>query len=164
MAGRPPKPTKLKILQGTFRPSRAVQEPEPEIFVVVPKPPKALRGPGHKRAAAKWKMLAKELVALELLSALDLDALESYCLGYERMNIAEEALSDALLAGGSLTIKTPNGFEQQRAEISIISVARKECREFLVQFGMTPASRSRVAAKKKAAGPVDPMERLLGEG
>jgi len=164
MAGRPPKPTNLKILQGTFRPCRGTAEPEPDLFEHAPKPPKAIKGPAHKRAAAEWKRVAQQLVDLGLLSSLDLVALECYCLAYERMNLAEESLAQAIVGGQGLTCLTPNGFEQQRPEISIISGARKECREFLVQFGMTPASRSRVSVKKKKAGPVDPMERLLGEG
>jgi P27 family predicted phage terminase small subunit len=160
MAGRPALPTNLKIVRGTFRPSRATAEPEPKLFTEAPKPPKTLRGPVHKRARGEWVRVATELVELELLSNLDLVALECYCLAYERMCSAEEALAD----GNGLTVVTPKGFVQQRAEISILSVARKEVREFLVQFGMSPASRSRVAAKKKKSGPVDPMERILGEG
>jgi P27 family predicted phage terminase small subunit len=160
MAGRCPKPTNLKVVQGTFRPSRAVQEPEPELFAEPPKPPKNLRGEYHKRARSEWVRVAKDLVELELLSSLDLVALECYCLAYERMTVAELALAD----GKGLTCTTPNGYAQQRPEVSILSVARKEVREFLVQFGMSPASRSRVASRKKKTGAIDPMERILGEG
>lgn len=160
MAGRPPLPTNIKVLQGTFRPSRAVEEPKPEELKEVPRPPKTLSSKTHKRARSEWTRISKELVDLGLLTKVDFVALECYCLAYERMLTAEEALAD----GKGLTTFTPNGFEQQRPEVSIASVSRKEVREFLIQFGMTPASRSRINVKKKKEGEGDKMEELLRAG
>jgi len=160
MAGRPPKPTAIKLLQGTFRPGRAMEEPKPALLVAAPKPPKTLPAKLHKRARAEWNRVARDLVKLGLLTNLDLVALECYCLAYERMHVAEDALAD----GNGLTVITPNGFKQQRPEVSIALQSRKETRDFLVQFGMSPASRSRVSAKKKQEGEIDEMERLLSAG
>jgi P27 family predicted phage terminase small subunit len=157
--GRPPKPTKLKILQGTFQKCRAKEEPKIESLLKVPRPPKSFKGDAHKRARAEWNRIAAELVDAGLLSNLDLVALECYCFAYERMLVAEEIL---VLEG--LTFTSPKGFIMQRPEVSIASVARREVREFLTQFGMSPASRSRVAAKKTKEVERDEMEELLRAG
>ncbi|OHE63860.1 MAG: hypothetical protein A2001_01480 [Treponema sp. GWC1_61_84] len=171
MAGRPPIPTQLKILQGTFRPSREIENPEPKLFTAPPKPPKSLSRKLHPRARAEWMRISPKLVELGLLSEVDIVPLECYCLAYERMRIAEEAIAESekmatakgLGVGAGYLMTTPKGFEMQRPEISIAAQARKETLSFLVQFGMTPASRSRVSARKKKTDAVDPMEKILGE-
>lgn len=155
MAGRPPKPTKTKILQGTFRPCRAVNEPEPEELVAVPRPPKSLKG--YKRARAEWTRAARELIANGILTNLDLVTLESYCLAYERMLTAEDALRD----GMGLTMETPNGYQQERPEVSIASKSRKEVLSFAGVLGLTPAHRSRLNVAKPKEKTADPMEELL---
>lgn len=155
--GRPPKPTAIKVIQGTFRPSREIENPAPELYTKAPKPPKNLTRKDHPIARKEWARIAPELVELGLLSNVDLVALECYCLAYERKHLAEEALGDGL----GMTFTTPNGYQQQRPELSIAAQASKEVLGYLVQFGMSPASRSRVSSPKKKTGAADPMEDLL---
>jgi P27 family predicted phage terminase small subunit len=156
LSGRPPKSTQLKILQGTYRPSRDTKKVQIQGLNTPPKPPKTFKKTLHPKARSEWLRVAPALVGAGLLSNLDLVALECYCLAYERMLCAEE-----ILAQTGLTFTSPKGFIMQRPEVSIASMARKEVREFLVQFGMTPASRARVSAKPRDEGEIDPMEELL---
>ncbi len=75
MSGRPPKPTQLKVLQGTYRPDRANPG---EIFPDAPNdlaPPEWL----SERAQAKWNELAPMLASNGLLTECDLDTLALYC-------------------------------------------------------------------------------------
>ena len=159
LQGRPPKSTQLKLVHGTYRASRDRKGVHISGLKTPPKPPKTFLKTVHPKARAEWVRIAAELVALGLLSELDLVALECYCLAYERMQRAEE-----ILAVEGLTFTSEKGFVMQRPEVAIASVARKEVRDFLVQFGMSPASRSRVSAKKKDEGTSDPMEKLLNAG
>jgi P27 family predicted phage terminase small subunit len=158
--GRPPIPDSQKIIQGTFKPYRAKNNAQAKPLTEAPKPNKALRG--HKKAIAEWKRVVPLLIEQGTLAEVDLSALESYCLAYERMLDAETAIQNYQKAhDGSLVMVTPNGYSQQIPELSIATVARKECRDYMAVFGMTPASRTRIKVQKKDTGTNDPMEELL---
>ena len=167
MAGRPPKPTSLKVIQGTFQKSRAVSEPIVRNIESPPKPPRWFKD--HPTAKKEWRRITPLLIEQGTLAEVDLVALECYCIAYERVIYAEATIyrkQVKLNAAGdsessSLTFVSPNGYEQQIPEVSIAQQARKECREFLTQFGMSPASRSRINIQKKAKETHDPMEALL---
>jgi P27 family predicted phage terminase small subunit len=159
-SGRPPIPDSQKIIQGTFKPSRAKDNAQAKPLTEAPKPGKALRG--HKKAIAEWKRVAPLLIEQGTLAEVDLSALESYCLAYERMLDAEMAVARYQeMHDGSLVMVTPNGYSQQIPELSIATVARKECREYMNLFGMSPASRTRIKVQKKDTATNDPMEALL---
>lgn len=175
MAGRPPKPTALKVIAGTFRQDRANNEPVAEAMKTSPRPPKHFRD--HSIARREWRRISPLLIDQGTLSEVDLVALECYCLAYERALEAEAIITarrkkieqahesgaenDEMASRSALTFFSPNGYEQQIPEVSIAQQARKECREFLIQFGMTPASRSRINIQKKPPKTIDPMEALL---
>jgi len=65
-------------------------------------------------------------------------------------------------------VKTPNGFEQPSPWLSITNKALEQLRGFAAEFGMTPATRSRVEALPVPMGmdrARDAKRRLLfGEG
>ncbi|MFC3616081.1 phage terminase small subunit P27 family, partial [Lutimaribacter marinistellae] len=64
--GPKPKPTRLKLLQGTARKHRLARaEPEPE--TVSPTPPDHLAGP----ALEEWGRVVAEMVRLGIMSRLD---------------------------------------------------------------------------------------------
>ena len=89
MTGRPKKPTKLKLVQGTLRKSRTNEnEPEPEPVAEVPRPPSYL----SKYAKKLWKSLAEELVEKGILTIVDLPALEVCCEAYGQYRAAQEAV------------------------------------------------------------------------
>lgn len=139
MKGRKPKPTKLKLLHGTFRPDRHTgAEADPD--VVLPDPPKSL----NAVAKAKWLELSKELHACGLLTTLDVDALESYCVLYARWLYAEEDIKKNGLiyeVGGPGT-----KVYRQTPFVTIANQALEAMNKIRTDFGMTPVARTRARA------------------
>ena len=65
-AGRKPKPTALKLIQGTYRSDRAnLNEPKPKAGI--PPCPKFLRGDARKQ----YRKTAKKLLKIGLMTELD---------------------------------------------------------------------------------------------
>ena len=136
------KPTALKILQGTFRPDRAPKnEPKPE--------PKIPPCPAHLDAIARheWHVLSQLLHPLGLLTLLDRGALEMYCDSYSRWVRATAAVRES---GEVVTLKGSTG--QTRIFPNpwrrIADTAFEQMNRMLSEFGLTPASRSRISVKK----------------
>ena len=114
------KPTSMKLLEGTYRRDRAnPAEPKPEVGA---EPPPWLPADGPARDA--WNRLAPVLTSMRVLTEADGDALAVGCV----------ALADYLAASAD-----PIGWRRA-------SDAWKRYVAVLVQFGMTPSSRARVAA------------------
>lgn len=144
MAGRKPKPTALKLVQGTFQPCRSARnepKPKPEI----PSCPEQLQG----LAREEWGRISEELYSMGLLTRIDRAALAGYC---EHFAVWAEASKKVRELG--VLVKAKNGFPMQSPYLSIMNRALAEMRKFLVEFGMTPSSRSRVSAAK----PSDPSK------
>ena len=59
-------------------------------------------------------------------------------------------------------VKTPSGYWQQVPQVSIAQTYLKVMNRFAEQFGLTPASRSRIVAENAGPGASDEMEELLG--
>ncbi len=147
--GRPPKPTRLKLLAGTARPGRMRNEPQPEI--------KAPRCPGWLAPAAKseWKRLAKTLVRLGVLTELDRGVFSSYCQSWAKWQEAERAIQKH-----GLVIRTKTGYVMQSPVVSIAKQERKAMLEAGSELGLSPAARTRLDVKIPA-GEKTPMELLI---
>lgn len=135
------KPTKLKILQGNPG-KRPIKKDEIDPKVEAPGPPAHL----SKNAKIEWRRIVKILVDLELMSKMDRTALAAYCVAYDRWAEAEKKIQ---MEG--LTIETTNGNIIQNPSVGIANKAMLILHRFLVEFGMTPAARTKVtpANKKK---------------
>lgn len=134
--GRRPKPTALKVLSGTLRPDRAnPREAEPRRRL--PACPSVLQG----EAQREWRRVARKLFDAGLLTEIDGPALMGYCLAYARLLDAEEKLREY----GSV-VKAPSGYLVHSPYLAIANRALEQMRSMLVEFGMTPSSRSRVLA------------------
>lgn len=155
MPGRKPKPTALKELAGNAgkRPlNRAEPRPEPK----VPDCPAYLVG----QARAEWERIAPELLRLGLLTGIDAAALAGYCLAYATVAEAERHLAPAPDGRSRLVVKAPqSGYAMQNPFVGIRNAALDQMRKFLVEFGMTPSSRSRIQVAP--APPADPVEDFL---
>lgn len=153
--GRKPKPTALKALEGNPG-KRPLNEHEPV-------PPKGtIRCPAWLEAEAKkeWKRLAPSLEAMGVLTAVDITAFAGYCQAYARWKEAEEFISKH----GSI-FQTPSGYVQQVPQVSIAQQNLKIMQSFCSEFGLTPATRSRIIAGSGNDGDADdPMEGLLKGG
>lgn len=136
MRGRPRKPTYLKVLHGTYRPDRAPKnEPQPDPST--PSCPKWL----HPEAKREWRRIVPHLERLGLLTQVDRAALAAYCQLYARWWEAERAIK-----AHGLTQVTESGYVAQRPEVGIANSAIKQMRAYLSEFGLSPASRSRIDA------------------
>jgi P27 family predicted phage terminase small subunit len=86
-------------------------------------------------------------------------AFAGYCQAYARWKEAEEFITQH----GTI-VKTPSGYWQQVPQVSIAQTYLKIMNRFAEQFGLTPASRSRIVASDGAKDSADEMEALLGGG
>lgn len=139
--GRNKIPTKLKIVKGTYRKERENKN-EPEYKIEIPDYPKHLT----TRARKEWKRMSVVLFNMGLLTSVDMAALAAYCQLYGRWAEAESMLKKK---GQKLVITTISGNEIQNPLIGIANTSLKLMKDCLIEFGMTPASRSKVSAKKE---------------
>ncbi len=151
--GRIPKPTALKELEGNPG-KRPLNENEPKPEKKAPSCPKWLE-PEAKR---EWRRLAKDMEELGILTEEDRAAFASYCQAYARWREAEQVISEH----GAI-IRTPSGYLQQIPQVSIAQTYLKIMNKIAEQFGLTPASRSRIVAGENVGGPIDDMDELLGD-
>lgn len=143
------KPTAMKKLSGTLRKHRANPN-EPTYPDLGADPPAFLDQTGRD----EWNRLFPMLRDRGLLTAGDAAAFSAYCGQYSIWTAAMEAVKRE-----GLVITLANGVLAQNPNLNIATKASKEMRAFLVEFGLTPASRSRV----EAAGPKDTKRNPFAE-
>jgi P27 family predicted phage terminase small subunit len=151
--GRKPTPTSLKALQGNPG-KRPLNDQEPRPRTVLPRCPAHL----SPEAKAEWKRVSKMLHRLGLLTEMDTTALALYCQTYSRWVEAEKKL-----ASFGLLIKTSGDLPQQSPYLSIANKTFNQMRAMLVEFGMTPSSRSRLAVLPPQEEENDPFQKWLGQ-
>lgn len=152
-AGRPRKPTALKIVQGTARPDRAnPSEPKPPEGPV--SPPSWLRG----RAKTAWKWVAPVLEEMGVLTTADTHTLALLCDAY-----AEYIECRAVVRKLGATYE---GYGEEgavmirpRPEVRMASDAWRRADRMFSAFGMTPSARSKIHASDR--GEADPFEEFL---
>ena len=137
-AGRPPKPTALKKLGGTLQPSRTNPlEPVPEVALGYP--------PVWLSATAKeyWDEIGGLLLQMKLVSYGDsaalmllVDVLAEWCA--VRKIIKKKGRVYQVLSEGGMTYKP-------RPEVAMESDLWRRAHRMLVEFGLTPAARSKVS-------------------
>lgn len=150
--GRKPTPTAIKELEGNPG-KRPLNEREPKPVKKAPACPKWLEDEAKK----EWRRLAKKMEMMGVLTEVDMAAFAGYCQAYARWKEAEEFIS----LHGTI-VKTPSGYWQQVPQVSIAQTYLKVMNRFAEQFGLTPASRSRIIADAGSKDSSDEMERLLG--
>ena len=132
--GPAPMPTKMKLITGN-RGKRPINENEPEPKVEIPRKPKTLQGV----AAEEWYRITPELSKLGLLTKIDRVALELYCQLYSYW---VDACSKVKSKG--MVIESENGGMYQNPYLGIANKCTEKMHKMLCEFGMTPASRSRI--------------------
>jgi len=129
-----PKPTAFEILEG--RPGhRPLNRNEPKPRGDAPKCPDHL----HEKARKEWRRIVPILEALRLIALIDRAAIAAYCQSYGRWIEAEQKLAET-----SLVIKTKSGNVIENPYYSIAKRERELMHKFLIEFGMTPAARTRL--------------------
>ena len=138
MRGRRPKPTALKLIEGNPG-KRPLPKDEPTPPVGATKP----KGLGAV-ASRKWDELAPLLTESRILTVVDAGALEAYCVAYEEYELAGQEIEK-----NGLTIL--NRFDDT-VENPCVATRRKALnamRQWAIELGMTPASRSRVTRAER---------------
>ena len=134
-----PKPTGLRILQGNpgRRPLNQ-NEPEPKAPTKVPSPPRFL----GSEAKAEWRRVVKKLLDVGLYTELDRSALAAYCVCWDTWRQANKSLDE-----NGLTVCAPTGHLRKSPYLAIADRALVQMRAFFIEFGMTPAARSRLSVE-----------------
>lgn len=135
--GKKPKPTQLKVLQGTDRPDRVnSHEPKPDLSIPVPGDHLSLE------AVMEWGRITPELKKLGLITEIDHAALEAYCETYGRWVILCRLMKEPDF---KWIEKTSKGTPIQNPVVGMANTCLSLMHKFLVEFGMTPSSRTRVS-------------------
>lgn len=138
--GRIPKPKAINDLKGdTHKRRRHQAEPEP--------PNDRPTCPEHLDDIAKheWQSVTEQLDQMGLLSSADATALELYCSAYSRYRQAESMVRKF----GEVIVSPVNKYPMVSPYSTVMNKNLDVCRRLLVEFGMTPASRSRCAIQRK---------------
>lgn len=149
MRGRKPVPTVLRIARGNPRQHKIRDDepmPAPVIDLTVPA---LLAEDADARAA--WDELAPMLHRLGLLTEADRHALIFYCVTFARW---QEATRQVQHTG--LVVK-----RRASPYVALASQLQAQCRALLIEFGLTPVSRTRLHVPKDA-GPDQKQERFFG--
>jgi P27 family predicted phage terminase small subunit len=150
----PRKPTKLKLLQGTLKPSRFNPD-EPQIETEIPDIPIGL----SDLAKEEWARITPLLEELGLIGKINLSSLAQYCAFYARWLEAERMINehgsvimierevrrDKMGTGkydkpGEVVADKIYCKAQKSPWVDIALKNAQECRKLAVQFGMTPSS------------------------
>lgn len=137
MRGRKPTPTALKIVRGNPC-KRALPENEP-----TPQAGAVARDWLSPLAAERWPTIARQLQGAQVLTVMDAPALALYCNALVRWKQANEQLAKL-----GLVARAPSGYPIQSPYLSVANKAFDQMAKMLVEFGMTPSSRSRVTKGK----------------
>ncbi len=171
MKGRPKKPDELKILDGDPNKNR-INNNRPKPPITRPSVPKHL----SKRAKKEWRRLVVELEAQNLVSKIDRSILAAHCQAYGRWEEAEEMITQTgsliyQTGASTRTIQKKNGDIETIKKggypiispyVSIANKAMEQMHRFGVEFGMTPASRTRISTNK-AANPDDDLDDIVSQ-
>lgn len=130
------KPTKLKVLQGTARKDRMPAN-EPQPTPIAPEMPKGL----DRYAKQCWQRNVPILERLGLLTEADMEMFISYCQAWSRYCHANKRLKKVLKEADDIEVI-------RRAEVSV-EKAEHSVRLLANEFGLSPASRSRLSVEVK---------------
>jgi P27 family predicted phage terminase small subunit len=147
MRGRKPKPTTLKILAGNPG-HRPVNDREPAAPQGIPECPDFLDEEGQ----AEWPRICEDLQQMGVLSTVDRTAIAAYCANRSRWIEAEKQVKKF----GTIVKSPEKNFPMKSPYLCIAESAQEQMRKLLVEFGLTPSSRSRIrVGPNRQAGPLD---------
>ena len=148
MAGRPRKPTKLKLLQGTLQPCRTNKK-EPKLKAEMPLASSALTEKDKKA----WRRMRRIIGPINIATKADVIALEELTTAYVDFWEARKVVDQNGTTYISKAIKGINAEGKQvmsvivrrRPEVEIMTDAWHRIEKMLSHFGLSPSSRSKVS-------------------
>jgi P27 family predicted phage terminase small subunit len=146
VAGRRPKPTALKVLEGNPG-HRPLNDAEPLVPKGCPERPKGLSFVARR----EWNRITADLAEAGLLARTDGKALMGYCDAYSDWQEAnrmcqKHGISIQVMGAFGMVWRSAPWFNQKH-------LALKTMKTYLIEFGLTPASRSRLRVDKPKADP-----------
>lgn len=166
--GRNRKSRALHVIQGTFQPSRHTSATDIEAPRGVPSA-RDLAG----EARAEWDRMVERLTAIGTLSTIDDAALRRYALlhaetesltaEHRRLGqLSAKLMKEARrLEGAELTAAIGGIVALEKLQARLLPQLRQgsmALRQWLVEFGLTPAARTRVKASSASATASDPKK------
>lgn len=157
--GPAPKPTKLKLLQGTYRKDRATaNEPEPKVVKAPDYPSDLGKGDWGRQAIRVWKQLAPRLITNGLLTEVDLFTFMRLCDAYARWWYWRRELKEV-----GYTQVTASGYRAPQPEVGYFNKANEDLSKLEARFGLSPSDRTRISVDlEKDEKPENPFEALAG--
>jgi P27 family predicted phage terminase small subunit len=137
--GRNRKPTALKTVRGNPG-KRKINKREPKPLIGAPAMPEHL----SKLAKHAWRRLVPILLSMKVLTIADGDALAGYCTSIEQWILASAAISKYGILIAELDAFTGPGSVKPNPAVRVRSDALRHMRSFENEFGLTPASRSKL--------------------
>jgi P27 family predicted phage terminase small subunit len=152
VVGRKPKPTQLKVVQGTLRQSR-VNKREPKVSGDL------LTAPAHLSDAQReiWDYAIAN-APKGLLKRLDLSVLETWVVACVFHRDAVKQVTE-----NGQVVTSPNGYPIVNPYLSNANKQALIMMKAASEMGFTPASRSRIVVAEEMVGD-DPWAKLAGEG
>jgi P27 family predicted phage terminase small subunit len=141
MRGRRPQPSTLRILHGSRKPLNS-EEPSSPLLKRMPQAPEFLDDEG-KRA---WSAEGRRLIKAGLLTALDLTMFGTWCIWYSKRDLASRAVNQS----GVVVRANGVGNPYINPYMSVISMCSKAMHQIEIEFGLSPASRSKVKSLNPA--------------
>ena len=151
MGGRPRIPRELKELHGSLNATRDKELPIKGTIVIGLEAPSDLNEWGQRY----WLDIMEEYQRLGIITRVDVGALHSVCYWYGLMNEAADIVS---AKGLEVEVEkvTPKGESYTVTETNpMIAVADKAFKNYIAmcrEFGLTPASRTRISAPDQKDG------------
>ncbi len=143
MRGRRPTPATLKIMRGSRRPLNQ-DEPESPLLKRMPRAPDFLDDTG-KHA---WSLEGRRFIEAGLLTRLDLTMFGTWCFWYSTRAEAARAIKQSGLVVKANGVGNP----YINPYLSAMSMCSKAMHQIEVEFGCSPASRSKVKSLNPAQG------------
>lgn len=141
-AGRKPKATALRILEGNPG-HRPLNKSEPKPNPVAPTRPEWLL----PEAALEWDRVTPVLERMGLLTIVDGVALAIYC-----QSLARYVAAEAQIEQYGSVLKTASGYVQPSPYVAISRQSAQAVRAFCTEFGFTPSSRGRMSVGEPDRG------------
>lgn len=145
MAGRTPKPSSLRLVEGNRGKRRLnKQEPDPAYLA-------DLVAPAWLPAATRvvWDEIVPHLRAAKMLTTIDVPMLEKGCVAIAQYRHATKMLGDSLVLDAESVEESGVKVVTKAATLNQWMVAQsmsfKQAMAVLQQFGMSPAARTRIA-------------------
>lgn len=143
--GRRPEPAQAKVLKGNFRGDR--HSHGPAVPIGAPKCPAWL----PKSSKKYWRSIAPELEKAGLISLLDSAAFAAHCDSMGRYEEITRRLQDL----DDLIDTTPQGYQVHSALFTIRNKLWEQVLKSGAEFGLSPASRSKVKDVAQQQLPLD---------